>query len=55
MRHREKIVVLTLDTFIISHAGQAFNPLVTDRLLQFCYRLVVQDIKEESNMNSMLK
>jgi hypothetical protein len=35
MRHREKIVVLTLDKFIISHAGQAFNPLVTDRRLQF--------------------
>jgi hypothetical protein len=35
MRHREKIVILTLDKFIISHAGRAFNPLETDRCLQF--------------------
>ena len=35
MRHREKNVGLTLDKFIISHAGQAFNSFVTDRRLQF--------------------
>jgi hypothetical protein len=55
VRHREKILVWTLDKFIICHAGQAFNPSVADRLLQFLLSSVVQDVKEESNVSSMLK